>query len=114
FSQKDCMDVVLSESAKPELIPLGGGAANSPVWCQIFADVLNIPVSSLVSNETETLGDMIIAAQAAGIKEISVDFGKTMAKSGRIFYPKPENVAVYSSQFEKYKRLYQTVKPLFT
>ncbi len=113
FSQKDCMDVVLSESAKPELIPLGGGAANSPVWCQIFADVLNVPVSSLVSNETETLGDMIIAAQAAGIKEIPVDFGKTMAKSGRIFYPKPENVAIYSCQFEKYKRLYQTVKPLF-
>ena len=69
--------------------------------------------SSLVSNETETLGDMIIAAQAVGIKEIPVDFGKTMVKSGRVFYPKPENVAVYSCQFEKYKKLYQTVKPLF-
>lgn len=113
FSQKDCMDVVLSESVKPEIIPLGGGAANSPVWCQIFADVLNIPVSSLVSNETETLGDMIIAAQAVGIKEIPVDFGKTMAKSGRVFYPKAENVEIYKGQFEKYKKLYQAVKPLF-
>ncbi len=113
FSQKDCMDVVLSKSTKPEMIPLGGGAANSPLWCQIFADVLNMPVSSLTSNETETLGDMIIAAQAVGIKEIPTDFGKTMAKSGRMFYPKPENVAIYSHQFEKYKKLYQSVKQLF-
>lgn len=34
-----------AERPAPELIPLGGGAANSPEWCQIFADVLNIPVS---------------------------------------------------------------------
>ena len=113
FSQRDCMDVVLSESAKPEIIPLGGGAANSPVWCQIFADVLNVPISSLVSNETETLGDMIIAAQAVGIKEVSIDFGKKMAKSGHVFYPKKENVEIYNHQFEKYKNLYQAVKPLF-
>lgn len=113
FSQKDCMDVVLSESAKPDLIPIGGGAANSAVWCQIFADILNIPVSSLVSNETETLGDMIIAAQAVGIKEIPVDFGKTMAKSGHIFTPNPEHVEIYREQFKKYKELYQAVKHLF-
>lgn len=113
FSQKDCMDVVLSESAKPELIPIGGGAANSPVWCQIFADILNIPVSSLVSNETETLGDMIIAAQAVGIKEIPVDFGKTMAKSGHVYMPNAENAEVYREQYEKYKKLYQAVKDLF-
>ncbi len=107
------MDVVLSESAKPEIIPLGGGAANSPVWCQIFADVLNVPISSLVSNESETLGDMFIAAQAVGIKEVSIDFGKKMANSGHVFYPKKENVEIYIHQFEKYKNLYQAVKPLF-
>ena len=113
FSQRDCMNVVLSQSVKPDVIPLGGGAANSPLWCQIFADVLNIPVSRLLSNETETLGDIIIAAQAAGIKEIPVDFGKTMAKTGEMFYPIPEHVEIYNQQFEKYKELYQAVKPLF-
>ena len=55
----------------------------------------------------------LIAAQAVGIKEIPTDFGKTMAKSGRMFYPKPENVEIYKDQFEKYKKLYQSVKQLF-
>ena len=113
FSQKDCLDIVVSQSSKPDIIPLGGGAANSPLWCQIFADILNVPVSSLLSNETETLGDIIIAAQAAGIKEVPADLGKTMAKAGRIFRPVPEHIEIYNRQFQKYKDLYQTLKPLF-
>lgn len=113
FSQRDCLDVVLSNSLKPDIIPLGGGAANSPLWCQIFADVLNIPVSSLTSNETETLGDIIIAAQAVGIKEIPLDFGKKLAKTGCVFHPIAEHAAVYDKQFKKYKELYKTLKPLF-
>jgi xylulokinase len=113
FSQRDCLDVVLTQSKRPEMIPIGGGAANSPIWCQIFADVLNLPVSSLRSNETETLGDIIIAAQAVGLKEIPIDFGKKMAQNGRIYMPKEENVKIYDDQFKKYKELYQALIPLF-
>lgn len=113
FSQRDCMDIVLSHTKKPESIPLGGGAANSPLWCQIFADVLNLPVSRLEVNETETLGSIIIAAQAVGIKEIPMDFGKRMARSGQVFYPDPSRIQLYNEQFEKYKELYRALKPVF-
>lgn len=113
FSQRHCMDVVLSRSAGPDIIPLGGGAANSPLWCQIFADVLGIPVARLKSNETETLGDIIIAAQAMGIREIPPDFGKKMAGSGQVFRPDPGRAAVYEEQYGIYKELYQALKPVF-
>ena len=113
FSIRDCCDLVRESVSKTDLIPVGGGAACSTLWCQIFADVLNTPVLQLQSNETETLGDMIIAAQAIGIKEIPFDFGKTMAKQGKILYPDASNAELYDKRFSIYKQLYERVKDLF-
>ena len=113
YSQRHCMDVVLPQTARPGIIPLGGGAANSPLWCRIFADVLNMPVARLESNETETLGDIIIAAQAMGIKEIPPDFGRKLAANGQVFLPDPVNVSVYEEQYTVYRELYQSLKPVF-
>jgi xylulokinase len=112
FSLRDCRDIVLSGSGL-EFIPIGGGIANSKLWCQIFADVLNCPMLQLKSNETETLGDIIIAAQALGIKEIPIDFGKTIARSGQILTPNSEVVPLYNERYSEYKNLYEKVKPCF-
>ena len=95
FSIKECSELVVNESNRDEPIPIGGGVANSPLWCQIFADILDRPMLRLKSNETETLGDMIIAAQAIGIKEIPKDFGKAMARKGEIIYPDRNNRGLY-------------------
>lgn len=113
FSQRHCLEVVLDRAARPDIIPLGGGAANSPLWCRIFADVLGIPVARLRSNETETLGDIIIAAQAMGIHEIAPDFGKVLAADGEVFWPDDVRACVYDRQYRVYRELYQALKPVF-
>ena len=113
FSQRHCLEVVLDRAARPDIIPLGGGAANSPLWCRIFADVLGIPVARLRSNETETLGDIIIAAQAMGIQEIAPDFGKVLAAEGEVFWPDDVRASVYDRQYRVYRELYQALKPVF-
>lgn len=113
FSQRHCLEVVLDRAARPDIIPLGGGAANSPLWCRIFADVLGIPVARLRSNETETLGDIIIAAQAMGIHEIAPDFGKVLAAEGEVFWPDDVRASVYDRQYRVYRELYQALKPVF-
>ena len=113
FSIKECSELVVNESNRDEPIPIGGGVANSPLWCQIFADILDRPMLRLKSNETETLGDMIIAAQAIGIKEIPKDFGKAMARKGEIIYPDRNNRGLYEQCYQKYKDLYQALKPVY-
>ena len=84
-----------------------------PLWCRIFADVLGIPVARLRSNETETLGDIIIAAQAMGIHEIAPDFGKVLAAEGEVFWPDDVRASVYDRQYRVYRELYQALKPVF-
>lgn len=113
LSIKDCANAVIAHISPDEPIPLGGGAANSRVWSQIFADVLGCPVRRLKNSETETLGDIIIAANAIGLECIPKDFGKTMAANSETLYPNIEYTAIYDELFLKYKELYERLKPLY-
>ncbi|HWP50655.1 MAG TPA: FGGY family carbohydrate kinase [Clostridia bacterium] len=113
FSIRDCMSILIENATSPDVIPLGGGAASSQVWCQIFADVLNCKILRLKANETETLGDIIAAAQSVGIKEVPYDFGKTIAEQGELLLPNLQNTILYDMQFAKYKKLYASIKDMF-
>lgn len=113
FSLRDCLELVRGNVPAPELIPLGGGAANSPEWCQIFADVLNIPVSRFPLPETETLGDAITAAGCAGLDGLPFDFGKRLCAAGERFEPRPELAAMYDELFARYRSLYQKLRSEF-
>ena len=50
---------------KPSEIRLTGGGSQSPVWCQILADVFGYPVVTMESAEGAALGAAIQALQAA-------------------------------------------------
>lgn len=75
--------------------------------------MLNHPILQLPTEETETLGDMIIAAQSVGIQDIDRYFGKKLAQEGLTIYPTPDAVSIYNEGFQKYKKLYQNVKALY-
>lgn len=113
LSMRDCMEIMPAAKKSISPIPLGGGAANSRVWCQIFADVLNRPIVRLKSGETETLGDFIIAAKSVGLSEVSRDFGKKLAAESKVLYPDSAAVEVYDKAYQKYKAVYQNTKMLF-
>lgn len=113
LSIRDCASIVTANISGDQPIPLGGGAANSRVWCQIFADVLGRPIQRLKNSETETLGDIIIAADAVGLPCIPKDFGKTLATDSETLYPNKDHTDVYEELFLKYKKLYESIRPLY-
>jgi xylulokinase len=113
LSIRDCLEIMPVAKAASSPIPLGGGAANSPVWCQIFADVLNRPIVRLKSCETETLGDFIIAAGSIGFSEIGPDFGKKVTAESEVLFPDPAAVSIYEHSYKKYKAVYEHTKALF-
>lgn len=47
----DTVNKLLKNREKPKSIRLSGGAANSRVWVQIFADALQIPVDVIADKE---------------------------------------------------------------
>jgi L-xylulokinase len=103
FSAKYHIEKLLSVRKKPEAIRLAGGAANSPFWVQIFADVLELPVE-IVSGVKElgALGAAMAAAVSTGFYR---DYKEAAAEMVQISPPIPPdnaNFSVYRKKYETY------------
>jgi L-ribulokinase len=89
------------------VINCGGISAKNTLVMQIYADILNRPMMLSRSTQTCALGSAMAGAVVAGVH---ADFdAATETMTGiqeTIFYPIPENVAVYETLFGLYKRLH--------
>ena len=89
-----------------------GGGANSDKWLQIKVDVQNIPIKTLRSSEGGLCGVAILQAVAMGVAKDIKQAVEIFVKYKNEFVPNKNMNALYQSQYEKYKSLYQAVKNL--
>ncbi|WP_373218550.1 L-fuculokinase [Ruminococcus sp. 5_1_39BFAA] len=92
-------------TAMQSIVATGGGAA-SELTLQIRADVFNRKVFSLKSDESGTLGCMMMAATAAGAYSSLAEAIKRAVKIREEYIPDKEMHAYYMEKFKKYKQLY--------
>lgn len=97
--------VALSGRAFPPVIRLAGGAAKSPVWTQIFADVCQRPVEAVHAGEVGALGAAICAAVAVGVYEDLEQAAEWMTKIARRHEPNPEFATLYEERFARFRHL---------
>ena len=103
FSHVTHVKKLLANREPPKSIRLSGGAANSGVWVQIFADALQIPIDVTAGKELGCLGASIAAGIAAGIYP---DYQSAIAKTVQItrtVQPRPEYRAVYEEKYKTYR-----------
>ncbi|MCQ2598148.1 MAG: xylulokinase, partial [Treponema sp.] len=98
---------------------LTGGGAKSPVWRQIVADILNLPVKVPVNSEAAAFGG---ALQALWCLETKAGKKVSMAEiadahveldESKTTMPIAENVAAYNKAYEDYKVILNQVSPLY-
>lgn len=97
--------VALSGRRFPPVIRLAGGAAKSPVWTQIFADICQRPVEAVRAGEVGALGAAICAAVAAGVYGDLAQATKAMTHVARRHDPDPALAAVYEERFARFCHL---------
>lgn len=83
-----------------------GGGSRSDIWCQIKANITNLPVYVPVDNELTSVG----AARLVLDSEIDKI---TPASSSRQFFPEQNLVSEYQKGYQQYQTLVRTVSPLF-
>jgi len=106
FSAKQHIDKLLSVRDKPKAIRLAGGAANSALWVQIYADVLETPIETVRGvRELGAQGAAMAAAVSAGIYRDYREAAQAMVKIG-------EPVEPDKSRFETYRKKYETYAAL--
>ena len=63
FSHLWHIEKLLAFRNPPETVRMAGGAVNSSVWVQMFADVLNIPIETVSTKELGAKGCAMAAAR---------------------------------------------------
>ncbi|MHA1336203.1 MAG: xylulokinase [Promethearchaeota archaeon] len=95
----------------PELSIIGGGA-NSRIWCQIFADILDRKVKQVKDPiQVNARGAAFIASVALGY--IDWDDIPKYTEYAEIFEPNPENRELYDKMFEEFIRIYKTTRKIY-
>ncbi len=105
FSHLTHVKKLLRNREVPESIRLSGGAANSDVWVQIFADALQIPIDVIEDKELGAQGAAIAAGIAAGIyKDYNDGIEKTVTITKTV-QPRPEYKEIYEKKYQTYRRV---------
>lgn len=66
FALRDSLEVAKSLGIKIERTKICGGGAKSPLWRKIIANVMNLKVDMIESEEGPALGGAMLAAVACG------------------------------------------------
>lgn len=90
-----------------------GGGAKSKLWLQIKADIMGRTIETLHVEEAGTLGTAIIAGRATGIYPSDNDAIKMLVKGKDIFYPEPSVQTEYEEKYQKYKKMYKSIKRIY-
>lgn len=89
-----------------------GGGAHSKVWMQMKADMLGIPLTALKTADAGTVGSAMLTGIAIGCFKNLEDAAEHMVEKTCCYYPREEMYQKYAIVFEKYRRLYDAVRPL--
>lgn len=81
---------------------LSGGASNSDVWCQMFADVLNRDVAVTGTSQVGALGTAICVATAMGKYANMEEAILTMVRYKKKYIPDPDRHAVYMQKYDRF------------
>ena len=113
FALRDSLEVARSLGLHIERTKICGGGAKSPLWRKIMANVLNLKVDMIESEEGPALGGAMLAAVACGEYKNVEEAAEKIVEVVDTVEPIPENAARYEKQYQKFRRIYPTVKELF-
>lgn len=98
---------------RPRAIRLSGGAAKSPVWAQMFADVMQLPVETVEAEEAGALGCAIAAATATGAYGTLEEAIRSMTTVNRAILPDRQKAEIYDRKYRLYCRTIECLDGLW-
>lgn len=84
---------------------LSGGASNSSLWCQMFADVLNMEVVTTHTSQAGALGTAVCTAIALGQYKGFKEAIDIMIKNKFHYYPNANYNEVYTEKYNEFNRI---------
>ena len=113
FGLRDSLEVARSLGIRIERTKICGGGAKSPLWRKIIANVMNLKVDVIESEEGPALGGAMLAAVGCGEYPDVDTIAEKLVKVVDTIEPDPELVEKYEERYQQFRKLYPAVKGLF-
>ena len=113
FAIRDSFEVVKSLGIEIPRSNICGGGAKSQLWQKIMANVLNIPLDSVVTEQGPGYGGAMLAMVGCGTYGSVQEAADKLVSIASTVYPDAEIAARYEAKYQKYKRIYPACKHLF-
>lgn len=113
FGIRDSLEVARSLGIEIRRSRICGGGAKSPLWKKMFANICNLEIESIAAEEGPGYGGAILAMVACGeypdVKTVVDKFVQVT----QVEYPDPELTKLYQDRYERFSKIYPSVKELF-
>ena len=113
FALRDSLEVAKSLGIHIERTKICGGGAKSPLWRKIIANVLNLKVDILESEEGPAMGGAMLAAVACGEYASVEEIAEKLVKVVDTVEPDPDIAGKYEARYAQFKEIYPALKPVF-
>ena len=113
FAIRDSLEVARSLGLDIRRSRICGGGAKSPLWRKIFANVCNLDIEVIASEEGPGYGGAMLAAVACGEYATVQEAADRLVKVTGVIAPDPEIARRYENQYRKFRQIYPAVKNLF-
>lgn len=113
FMLREALEGLRALDVAVDTVCVLGGGARSKLWAQIKADACQMPLLLPAASEAALQGAAMLAAVGAGLyPDIPAAAAGMVHLAGRAT-PNPDLAKAYDAAFDRYRALYQQVRPLF-
>lgn len=113
FAIRDSMEVAKKLGLSITRSKICGGGAKSPLWKKIMANVLNIELQCVASEQGPGLGGAMLAMVACGAYPSVEEACNALVAVSETITPDAALAARYEAQYQQFKKIYPACKPLF-
>ena len=113
FGLRDSLEVARSLGIKIERTKICGGGAKSPLWKKIIANVMNLKVDVIESEEGPGYGGAMLAAVGCGEYNSVQEAAGKLVKVVDTVEPDAKLVAKYEEKYQQFKEIYPALKGVF-
>ena len=112
FAFRHNIDIIRSSGIEIHKAKICGGGAKSPLWLNIFANVLNLPITVPQKEEGAALGAALLAAKGCDPAVYEAICRKTDGVKA-VIEPDSALAEKYEQAYEKWLKLYPAVQNIF-
>ncbi len=113
FAIRDSLEVARSLGLDIQKSRICGGGAKSPLWRKIMANVCNLKLEQIESEEGPGYGGAMLAAVACGEFASVKEAAEKLVHVTATVEPDPEIRDRYETQYQKFRQVYPAMKELF-